>query len=157
MKVSMIVALVAVLSFVGSALGQEGAESPSPGLKVEADVCNDVKERMPVGPADSFPADVGTIYLWCRVTGAADSTSISHVWLHKEEVMATVELPVNSIAWRTWSSKTILPEWTGQWEVRILDAAGRVLKALPFSVGATAAAEPAPEKAPVDTADTVAP
>jgi hypothetical protein len=42
---------------------------------------------------------------------------------------------VRSPAWRTWSTKQIEPEWTGEWTVRIEDAEGRVLDTLRFTIG----------------------
>ncbi len=106
---------------------------------------------MPVGPADSFPADVGRVYLWCRVLGATDSTSVTHVWLYQGKHMAAVELPVKSANWRTWSYKTILPQWSGAWEARILDSAGEVLKVLPFTIGPVWEPKPQSEAVPGDS------
>jgi hypothetical protein len=37
--------------------------------------------------------------------------------------------------WRTWSSKTIPPEWSGEWSVEIRDASGAVLETVGFTVG----------------------
>ena len=48
--------------------------------------------------------------------------------------MARVELNVGSGYWRTWSSKAILPEQTGPWEVKVLDAEGTVLAAAGFVI-----------------------
>jgi hypothetical protein len=109
------------------------------GLTVEAELCTGIAERMPTGMADSFPADIGQVYLWCRVLGAQDSTIIRHVWYYNGEQMATVELPVKSSSWRTWSSKSFLPEWVGAWEVKILDTADNVLLSFPFRIVAAPA------------------
>jgi hypothetical protein len=48
--------------------------------------------------------------------------------------MAHVELTVGSPDWRTVSSKSLLPDWTGEWEVRVLDAAGNLLRTESFTV-----------------------
>ena len=48
--------------------------------------------------------------------------------------MAEVKLPVRSSNWRTFSSKNIMPEWTGQWIVDIADEDGTVIYSLPFTV-----------------------
>jgi hypothetical protein len=104
-------------------------------ITVETAVCTGVEDRMPVGEADIFPAEVGAVYLWSRIIGFEGDTMIKHVWFCRGEEMAEVQLPVRGTAWRTYSYKTILPEWTGDWVVKIIDASGEVLKAVPFKVG----------------------
>ena len=90
--------------------------------------------RRIVAPADTFPADVGRLYCLTRISGAADTTSVTHVWVHAGTPLARVRLPVRSPDWRTWSSKRILPSWTGEWEVMVLDADGGVLARRTFHV-----------------------
>lgn len=111
---------------------EEAAEKPN--LTIESELGTGVEERMPVGTADSFDADVEQVYCWCRVKGAADTTLVKHVWFYEGKEMASVELPVKSASWRTWSSKKILPEWTGQWTVKIIDAAGNELESNSFRI-----------------------
>ena len=112
----------------------QAADSTAGVMTVEAEVCTGIQDRMPVGAATEFPADVDTVYLWTKVTGAKDTTMIVDVWTHEGEEMARVELPVKSPSWRTWSSKAIRPDWTGKWDVKVLDADGNVLKGLQFTI-----------------------
>ncbi len=100
---------------------------------VEATLAQDVVDRMPVGAATTFAPDVGKVYLWTKVHGA-DGTQISHVWIHGSHE-AVVELPVGGSPWRTWSSRTINPEWTGEWRVEVRNAAGDVLETITFTIG----------------------
>jgi hypothetical protein len=102
-------------------------------VTVEAQLGTGIMESMPRGTGTSFPADVGTVYCWTRVTGAAGQ-GIRHVWMH-EGMEFPVELEIGGSPWRTWSSKQIPPEWSGEWSVRILDADGAVLETLTFTVG----------------------
>lgn len=90
-------------------------------LDAELEVCTGISERMPVGIADDFSVDIGKVFVWCRVTGATDETSIKHVYYYMGQEIASVSLPVKSSSWRTWSSKVILPHWVGQWEIKIFD------------------------------------
>jgi hypothetical protein len=114
---------------------QEG--QPAVTLSAEAQLCTGVQERMPVGMADSFPPSVGQVYLWCKISGATDqNTMIKIIWLYQGKEMTTVELPVKSVSWRTWSAKRILPEWTGDWEAKIADGSGNILKSLTFKIAA---------------------
>ena len=102
-------------------------------VTVEAELATEIVEMMPQGTATSFPADVGTVYLWTRITGAADS-SVRHVWVH-DGMEFPVDLEMGGSPWRTWSSKAIPPEWSGDWSVEIRDASGAVLETVGFTVG----------------------
>ena len=104
-----------------------------------------VRDHVPVDTLSAVPADVGRLFLWTRITGAEDSTSVLHVWHRGEEEVARVELPVRSPDWRTYSTKRILPSWTGPWRVEIRDAAGRVLQTVNFAVRAAGGGEMAPD------------
>jgi len=118
-----------------AALTQE--EGTPPLITVDAQACLGVADRMPAGAAGSFTPDVGKVFLWCQVTGAPSPTTVKHVWYYGGEEMTSVELSVSASPWRTWSSKTILPAWTGKWEVKVLDAAGNELAAVPFTIGSS--------------------
>ena len=109
-------------------------EENVPGLMVEAEICTSIEERMPVGSSDAFSPDVDTLYLWSRITGAQDSISIHHVWSYEGEEKLNFELPVKSPSWRTWTQKAILPEWTGQWEAKIIGPDGTVMATIPFTI-----------------------
>lgn len=100
----------------------------------EASLTTGIQNRMPVDQVETLPAGGDTLYCFSRLVGAAEETRVQHVWFRGEQEMARVELPVRSINWRTWSSKRILPEWTGSWRVEIQDQFGEVLTTLAFSV-----------------------
>lgn len=100
---------------------------------VEAQLATAVVERMPEGSGETFPAEVGEVYAWMRVTGAEGATR-HHVWIHGEDEWS-VPLMIGGSPWRTWSSKRIPPEWTGEWRVEIRDDTGNLLEALSFTVG----------------------
>lgn len=134
------------------AIAQEEADSAKTAVEaqpaaitIEAQLCTGVEERMPVGMADQFPADVGQVCLWTKILGYSDTTVIKHIWYYRGDEVATVELPVRGSSWRTYSYKTIPSGWTGDWVVKVVDADGEVLGAYPFKV-AEAEAEPAMEK-----------
>ena len=133
-------------------------EEPVPAetmFTVETQLCGGVVDRMPVEPAETFSADVENVYLWCKITGALDSTSIFVNWYYQDKEMASVELPVKSASWRTWSGKRILPEWVGDWTVRVLNKDGNGIKETKFTI-TEAAPSPVPET-PAETETTPAP
>ncbi|GAB4184005.1 MAG: DUF2914 domain-containing protein [Calditrichia bacterium] len=96
--------------------------------------CTSVEERTPVGIDTVFTSDVGTVYTFTKIAGATESTTISHVYYFNDQEMAKIQLNVGGSPWRTWSSKTIMPEWKGVWKVKVLDADGNVIKSSVFTV-----------------------
>ncbi len=102
-------------------------------LSVEVQVARQIVDRMPQDPGTSFPVDVGEVFCWSRVTGAA-GTTIQHVWIHGE-MEFPFSLDIGGSPWRTWTSKTIPPEWAGDWRVEIRDADGTLLDTVSFTVG----------------------
>jgi hypothetical protein len=98
-------------------------------------VATGVENHEPVGVADQFAADVGTLYCFMSVEGHFAGAQLSQVWMHGDQEVARVPLTVKGPRWRTWSTKTILPSWTGAWSVKVEDAQGTVLKSVDFTVG----------------------
>lgn len=128
-------AFVLFLLFLGSAAWAQADKPTTAALTVEARVCTGVQDRMPVGEAASFPATVDQVYLWTKIAGASGEITIKHVWVYNGKEMATVDLPVRTISYRTWSAKKILPSWTGNWEVRVVGPDGATLATVPFTIG----------------------
>ena len=100
----------------------------------EAVITTMVSERAPVDSVEVYPAQTGKLYCFSRIEGADGETSIDHVWLYQGKEMARVNLSVRSANWRTYSSKKIVPEWKGEWQVQVVDAAGNTLATVPFRV-----------------------
>jgi hypothetical protein len=138
MKQALSLAVLVVL-VAGGVAAQDTTmmQAPAPSLSVEAVVARDVMDRMPVDSGIAFPADVGTLVCWTRVTGAAAGvdTELHHVWFHGDQQVGDMELRVGGSPWRTWSRKTVVPEWTGPWRVEVRDASGTVLATVSFTVG----------------------
>ncbi len=57
-----------------------------------------------------------------------DGTTVTHRWSLNGAVMAEVSFNVRASRWRVYSSKTLLPEWRGDWVVDVLDDAGTVIE-----------------------------
>lgn len=101
----------------------------------EAVIATDVQESQPVESVTTVPTDVGQVYCWTRITGAEGEIQVEHVWYHGDEEMARVPLRVAGSNWRTWSSKRIIPTWTGAWRVDVVGPDGAVLRSVSFTVG----------------------
>lgn len=97
-------------------------------------ITTQISERVPVDRVEVYPAQNGKLYCFSLIEGATEETSVEHVWLYQGREMARVTLPVRSARWRTYSSKKIVPEWTGTWEVRVVDSAGNQLATARFRI-----------------------
>lgn len=110
-------------------------------------VATAVEDREPAGVADAFADTVGTVYFYTVLEGDFAETRIEHVWLREGEEMARVQLRAEGPRWRTWSSKRIREDWTGEWEARVVTSDGRVLERTSFTVGESTQAAAVPVSA----------
>ncbi len=94
----------------------------------------DIVGREPVSPATSFSRDVETIYFFTQLHDIGDPTEVRHLWSYGGQVLAEVSLHVEGIAWRTWSSKKIMPGQLGEWTVEVEDVDGNILFTSSFLV-----------------------
>lgn len=64
------------------------------------------------------PTGVTSVYFFTHVEAMAGKQLV-HRWYFEGEEMAAVNLRIGGNSWRTYSSKKILPEWQGQWQVQV--------------------------------------
>ncbi len=100
----------------------------------EAAVGTAVEDRVLVGQGFQFDSAVGKLYAFTRIVGAPDETQVSHRWYYGDQLMAEVSLPVRGTNWRTWSTKSVMPEWVGNWRVDVVSEGGDILDSLNFSI-----------------------
>ena len=100
----------------------------------KAVITTKVSDRAPVDQVEVYPAQTGKLYCFTLIEGATEETSVDHVWLYEGKEMARVTLPVRSAKWRTYSSKKLVPEWKGAWQVQVVDAAETKIAEVPFKV-----------------------
>jgi len=93
-----------------------------------------VHARVATGIGTNFDSSVGKLFAFTRIMGAEGDTRVYHKWYHGDALVADVPLTVRSGDWRTWSTKTILPEWTGDWRLVVVGEDGSVLKTVKFEV-----------------------
>jgi len=102
--------------------------------QIEAIVARDVVDRQPTEGGEVFPADVGHLVCWTRVSGAEPGSRIEHVWIHEDREVGRVELEIGGPGWRTWSRKSIPAGWTGSWRVDVVGPDSEILTSVPFRV-----------------------
>ncbi|MCU0590367.1 MAG: DUF2914 domain-containing protein [Desulfobacterales bacterium] len=101
---------------------------------VQALVCEDVKEGIPSNPAIAFSISVGKIYCYTLFDHITEDTVVYHHWFFRDKPSARIRLAVKHPRWSTFSSIQLREADKGPWRVEIIDAGGRLLKNLRFSV-----------------------
>ncbi len=101
-----------------------GAEAA--GAVTRAVFTTQVTDREPVDQVSSFTNDVTRVFFFTEITNMPGVT-VKHRWLYEGELKAEVSFAIGGPSWRVWSSKNMLPAWTGQWTVQVVDANGTVL------------------------------
>ncbi|MGD1047767.1 MAG: DUF2914 domain-containing protein [Candidatus Krumholzibacteriaceae bacterium] len=126
---------ILALVLVCLAVPAVAAAQETPAMKVDEMVfCTAVQNRAPSGADTAFASTVENVCCFVKVSGGADTTSITQVWYFKDKKLASVELAVKARTWRTWSSKKILPGQQGAWRVDVLGPKGDVLKSGTFVI-----------------------
>jgi len=130
MKTRLFFIMFIVLSTAAVSFAQQAPE-----ISVEdLEICTSIEERVPVGVDTTFSGDVERLYCFTKIVSNKDEGSIFHVWLYNDRVMARVELSTKAKVWRTWSSKRILPSWTGKWRVDVESPDGTLLGSKEFEI-----------------------
>ncbi len=97
-------------------------------------IATGVYERVPTGISSYFDSSVGKLYAFTRIVGAEGDTRVYHKWYHGDILVADVPLTVRSGDWRTWSTKNVQPDWTGDWRLVIVSEDGSVLGSVKFAI-----------------------
>lgn len=131
--------------------GAEPTMAASTGSVARAQFTSAVDNREPVDDLSRVENDIRTVYFFTELMDM-DGQTVIHRWRYDGNVMAEVDFAVGGPRWRVSSSKNLLPEWTGTWEVDVLNANGEVVETRSFDyVEAPAAPAPA-ESTPVEDA-----
>ena len=111
----------------------DSAEAGEPALRVSEMVfCAGVSSMTPVAAADTFPSDIFSVYCFTRIVGAGEAAAVLHRWQNGDSTLASIELPVKSPLWRTWSSKRMHPGLRGKWTVDVTELDGTVIRSGTF-------------------------
>jgi len=126
--------------------------APAPaGSVARAQLTSAISNNEPIDKITALSNDQTRIYFFTDVRNLGGQ-KITHRWEYKGKVMAEIPLEVGGSPWRTYSSKTLDPSWTGEWKVTAVDGTGNTLSATTFTYTGketAPAAAPAPmEKQP---------
>ncbi len=135
-KKSLIVGLLIVTPLVTSHLlanePQPGVEQhamleqPQDGRIARSTFTTQVIDREPVDSVTELHTLQERVFYYTELLGLTGRT-VTHRWSHRGEVMAEVSFTVGGPRWRVWSSKSLVPGWSGDWKVSVVDEAGEVL------------------------------
>jgi len=80
-----------------------------------------IDNREPVIMVDSIDSgSYNSISFFTELTDL-EGHNVTHQWTYNNEVMFEKTFEVKGARWRVWTSKTLLPSWTGTWTVKVLD------------------------------------
>ena len=80
-----------------------------------------IDDREPVSMIDSLDSSVGnSISFFTEISDMAGQI-VTHQWTHQDKIMFEKTFQVKADRWRIWTSKTLIPDWTGTWTVNVLD------------------------------------
>lgn len=114
------------------------SEAVKPGKKqsphiLRALLTTAIVDREPADEIVSLDKNKDRIYFFTEIAGLKGKV-IKHRWEYQGKTMAEVNFNVGSPKWRCYSSKNILPDWTGIWTVSVVDDKGEVLAETYFEV-----------------------
>ena len=93
-----------------------------------------VSGREPIDTVTALGASARKVCFFTDIRNCTGD-AVTHRWIYRGRTMAEVKLSIGGPRWRTWSSKKLLPEWSGRWSVEVVDAAGTVLLPRSFDYG----------------------
>jgi len=98
----------------------------------EVSVGTAVADHAITGAAESFPKGTAKLYCLSKVTGAENS-EVEHVWYKGDAEQGRVKLKIGGSPWRTYSSKTLGDDASGDWRCDVVQD-GKVIQSAKFKV-----------------------
>ncbi len=122
-------------------------ESTQSGSVARSAITSAIEHREPTDQLSSISNEQNKVFFFTELKDF-HGQSVVHRWTYNGEVKAEVNFDVGGPRWRVWSSKQLQPEWTGSWEIAVIDSAGNVVSTETFSYNAASnniaeASEPA--------------
>jgi len=78
---------------------------------------------------------VKALYCFTRISSPEDTeTKIKHIWYLNNEQVGEYVLPVKGGRWRTYSKRAVEKGLSGEWRCDAVDADGKVLKSVSFTM-----------------------
>ena len=107
-------------------------EKTAPGSVTRATFTTAIEDGEPIDFQSEIENSVPEVFFFTEVEGVAGQ-SITHRWKYRSEVMATAAFDVKDDPQKVWSSQKMRPEWTGAWEVEVVDGNDQVIDRKTFA------------------------
>ncbi len=91
-----------------------------------------VQDREPVIQVDSINSGSYSSISFFTELNDLSGHNVTHQWTYNDKVMFEKTFEVKGPRWRVWTSKTLIPSWTGAWTVNVLDDDRSVLTSQSF-------------------------
>lgn len=91
-----------------------------------------VQDREPVIMVDSIDSSAYDSISFFTELSELTGQNVTHQWTYNDKVMFEKTFQVRGPRWRVWTSKTLIPSWTGSWTVNVLDEDRTVLASASF-------------------------
>lgn len=111
---------------------QEEQSGISQGSVTRSIFTSEVSEHEPIDKIEKLESNNRSVYYFTELRDMSGQTAI-HRWEFKGKIMAETKFTVDGPRWRVWSSKNLLPTWTGEWKVSVLNGIGDVISEDIFS------------------------
>lgn len=116
------------------------------GSVARAQFTSSVQDHEPTDKLTALTNDKTRIYYFTELKDLAGH-KVTHRWEHDGKVIYEQTFDVTSPRYRTYSSKTLDPSWTGEWKASVIDDRGGTLSASTFTYEAAKAAAITPAAA----------
>lgn len=93
-----------------------------------------ILDREPVDNVTTLDKSAERVLFFTELQNMEGKT-IVHRWELNGEVLGAVTFEVRGPRWRVYSSKELLPEWTGSWVVNVVDETGASLGSYTLNYG----------------------
>ena len=120
------------LSFILFILTLSIGSSALTGSVKRASFTTGIEDREPVLSVDSLSAESYNSISFFTELSDLEGKTITHQWMYDGKVMFEKSFEVNGARWRVWTSKTLIPSWTGTWTANVLDTDRSVLETRTF-------------------------
>ena len=119
MKTRIFLSLLALLA----ALGGHPALAQSRGTVANATFTANVVEGAPVDFRQQFSNTTPAVYYYAELVDLAGQ-SVKLRWNLEGQPMQETSIVVNSARQAAWSMMKMQPQWTGNWQVEVIDGSG---------------------------------
>lgn len=123
----------------------------SRGSVVRSAFTTEIAEREPTQNLQNLTNESGKVMFFTELRDMGGQTAI-HRWEYEGKIVAEIEFNVKGPRWRVWSSKSLIPQWTGDWKVSVINGAGEVISEKNLSYDVAAAINPTSSDATIETA-----